>query len=48
VRKATEMVARICVHNMRRLVYLKYMRGIDPYMIFLPTARPVIPDYLNH
>ncbi|BBE42758.1 hypothetical protein [Conexivisphaera calida] len=48
VRKATEIVARICVYNMRQLVYLKYMRGIDPSMIFLPTARPVIPGYLNH
>ncbi|MGC9117159.1 MAG: hypothetical protein ACP5ID_06175 [Conexivisphaera sp.] len=48
MRKATEIVARICVYNMRRLVYLKYMRGIDPFMIFLPTVRLVIPDYLNH
>jgi hypothetical protein len=34
VRKATEIVARICVHNMRRLAYLKYMRGIDPSIFF--------------
>ncbi|MDP7976867.1 MAG: hypothetical protein RAK25_07055, partial [TACK group archaeon] len=30
VRKATEIAARICVYNLRQLVYLKYTRGIDP------------------
>ena len=29
VRKATEILARICVYNMRQLVYLKYTKGIE-------------------
>lgn len=28
VRKSTEMLARICVYNIRQLVYLKYTKGI--------------------
>ena len=32
VRKATEIAARICIYNIRRLVYLKYTKGIDPIM----------------
>ncbi|MGC8696805.1 MAG: hypothetical protein ACP5UD_10435, partial [Conexivisphaera sp.] len=48
VRKATEIAARICVYNLRQLVYLKYTRGIDPSMKWLPTVRPVILGYLTH
>jgi len=48
VRKATEIVARICVYNLRQLVYLKYTKGIDPGMKWIPTVRPVILDYLTH
>ncbi|MGC8662102.1 MAG: hypothetical protein ACP5TZ_06350 [Nitrososphaeria archaeon] len=48
VRKATEIAARICVYNLRQLVYLKYTRGIDPSMKWLPTIRPVILGYLTH
>ncbi|MDG6931804.1 MAG: hypothetical protein JRN26_08415 [Nitrososphaerota archaeon] len=48
VRKATEIVARICIYNIRQLVYLKYTKGIDPAMKWLPTIRPVILDYLSH
>ena len=47
VRKATEIAARICIYNIRRLVYLKYTRGIDPLMRWQPTIRPVLPRYLT-
>ncbi|MGC8593827.1 MAG: hypothetical protein ACP5LF_06045, partial [Nitrososphaeria archaeon] len=48
VRKTTEIVARICMYNLRQLVYLKYTKGIDPGMKWILTIRPVILDYLTH
>jgi len=40
-RKATEILARICVYNIRQLVYLKYTRGINPNAIRPISPRPV-------
>ncbi|MDG7041872.1 MAG: transposase [Nitrososphaerota archaeon] len=47
MRKATEIAARICVYNLRQLVYLKYTKRIDPTMIWTPKYRPVLPNYLT-
>jgi len=46
--EGTEIAKRICVYNLRQLVYLKYTRGIDQSMKWLPTVRPVILGYLTH
>jgi transposase len=39
-RKATEILARICVYNIRQLVYLKYTKDINPNAIGPITPRP--------
>ena len=36
------------MHLQFQLVYLKYAKGIDPSMKWLPTVRPVILGYLTH
>jgi hypothetical protein len=43
-RKATEILARICVYNIRQLVYLKYTKGINPNAIRPIRARPVLQN----
>jgi hypothetical protein len=35
-RKATELLARIVVYNIRQLVYLKYTKGIDAEIQSVP------------
>ena len=44
-RKATEILVRICVYNIRQLAYLKHTRGIDLGKI-RPLERP--PTLLNY
>lgn len=44
MRKATEMLARICVYNIRQLVYLRYTKGIE--LKFNPISQP--PNLLRY
>ncbi len=46
-RKATEILARICVYNIRQLVYLKYTRGFNPNAIRPITPRPILQSYVT-
>lgn len=44
-RRATEILARISVYNIRQLVYLKYTKGINPNAIRPITNRPTLTNY---
>ncbi|MEM4127173.1 MAG: hypothetical protein QW508_06410 [Conexivisphaerales archaeon] len=46
IRKATEIAARVCIYNIRQLVYLNYA-DIDTTMRWLPM-RSIILNYLSH
>ncbi|MEM3197040.1 MAG: hypothetical protein QW431_03695 [Conexivisphaerales archaeon] len=46
IRKATEIAARVCIYNIRQLVYLNYA-DIDTTMKWLPM-RSIILNYLSH
>ncbi len=47
IRKATEILARICVYNIRQLVYLKYTRGIDLSKIRSIERPPTLLNYIQ-
>jgi hypothetical protein len=45
-RKATEMLSRIVIYNIRQLVYLKYTKGID-LSIVGEMREPTLSDLFN-
>jgi transposase len=45
-RKATEILARICVYNIRQLVYLKYTKGINLNAVKPIMQRPILANHV--
>ncbi len=47
-RKATELLARIVVYNIRQLVYLKYTKGIDIDIQSIPPKHVTLMNWMAH
>jgi transposase len=45
-RKATELLARILVYNIRQLIYLKYTKGIDIEIKSVPR-HPILMNWMT-